>query len=284
MNNFPFFSIIVPSYNQSSFIETCLQSILSQSFKNYEIIIQDNLSNDNTKLILKKYSDNKNIFINYEKDFGQADAINRGLKRAKGKWVTWQNCDDFYNCNNVLKVFYEEIISSQHNYGAFYGNMRIKYLNQRDKDFDLRFYGVNFFTLLFEQDVVSNQSCFWKLELHKKYGYLRNYRNSFDYEWFLRLSKNCKLKKIKLKKTVSTFLIYQGQKSSNYNKYDINLRKKILELYRGKFFSNKIILYLLLKFSLFYRFINLVKCGDLIYFLKVKRLAFFKRIFLFARD
>ena len=284
MNNFPFFSIIIPSYNQGSFIETCLQSILSQSFKNYEIIIQDNFSNDNTQLILKKYRDNKNIYINYEKDFGQADAINRGLKRAKGKWVTWQNCDDFYNSNNVLKVFYEEIILSHNNYGAFYGNMRIKYLNQTDKDFDLRFYGVNFFTLLFEQDVVSNQSSFWKLELHKKYGYLKNYCNSFDYEWFLRLSKNCKFKKIKLKKTVSTFLIYQGQKSSNYNKYDSNLRKKILELYRGKLFSNKIILYLLVKFSLFYRFINLVKCGDLIYFLKNKRIAFFKRIFSFIRD
>jgi len=279
MLNVPFFTIIVPSYNQGNFIESCLESILSQTFTNYEIIIQDNFSTDNTKLILKKYKDNGSIFVNYENDFGQADAINRGLKKAKGKWVTWQNCDDFYNSKDVLKIFYQEIISSDNDYGAFYGNMFVKHLDRISKDFDLRFYGVNFFTLLFEQNVVSNQSCFWKLEMHKKFGYLKNYYNNFDYEWFLRLSKNSKFKKIQLKQTVATFLIHQEQKSHNYSKYDNKLRKKILELYRGNFFSNKIILYFLSKLSLFYRFIVLVKCGDLIYFLRDKKITFFKRIF-----
>jgi glycosyltransferase involved in cell wall biosynthesis len=275
---FPFFSIIIPSYNQGSFIENCLQSIIKQDFTNYEVIVQDNLSDDNTKSILEKYQQYKNIYINYEKDFGQADAITRGLKKAKGIWVTWQNCDDFYNENNIFKIFYNEINSTHGNYGAFYGNMRVSLYKKINQDFDLRYYGVNFFTLLFEQSVVSNQCCFWKLESHKKLGYLKNYYNSFDYEWFLRFSTYYKFKKIKYKKTISTFLVYSAQKSYIYSKYDQKLRNKILQIYRGKLFSNFICVYFLSRVSLFFRFICIIMNGDLYYLLKKKNLI--SRIFL----
>jgi glycosyltransferase involved in cell wall biosynthesis len=206
-----FFSIIIPSYNQGSFIDKCLQSILKQSFLEYEVIIQDNLSNDNTKFILQKYNDYKNIHIYYEKDYGQADAINKGLKKAKGKWVTWQNCDDYYN-NDCFIQFYNEIAKPENfSFSIFYGNLKLNYLDQDIPDQILRYYGVNSFTLLFEGSVISNQSCFWKLDLHKKHGYLKNFYNSFDFEWFLRISNENKFKKISFKDYVATFSIYKDQ-------------------------------------------------------------------------
>ena len=55
MKDNPIISIIVPSYNHGKFLEKCLESIINQTFLNYEVIIQDNNSSDNTKSILKKY-------------------------------------------------------------------------------------------------------------------------------------------------------------------------------------------------------------------------------------
>jgi glycosyltransferase involved in cell wall biosynthesis len=270
MINNPFFSIIIPSYNQGNFLDICLQSIVQQTFKDYEIIIQDNCSEDSTKYIFEKYHDHRNIHVYREKDFGQADAINRGLKKARGKWVTWQNCDDYFNNKNIFYKIYNEIILSKINSDLYYGNLNLNYFDKEKLEQELRFYGVNFFTLLFEENVISNQSSFWKLELHKKYGFLRNYYNSFDYEWFLRISKFCRFKKMNIKEPLSTFLIYDGQKSSNYSHYDKRLRKKILHLYRGKILSNSILVYILSKISLFFRFIILIKSGDIMYFFKKK--------------
>ena len=79
-----FLSIIIPSYNQGRFIQACLNSILKQNYKNYEVIICDNYSTDKTRSILKKYKKYKNFKIYIKKDKGQADAINFGLKKAKG--------------------------------------------------------------------------------------------------------------------------------------------------------------------------------------------------------
>jgi glycosyltransferase involved in cell wall biosynthesis len=275
-NNFPFFSIIIPSYNQGSFIDKCLQSIINQSFFDYEVIIQDNFSDDNTKFVLEKYHFHKNIHIHYEKDFGQADAINRGLKKAKGKWVTWQNCDDYYN-NNFLVEFYNEIINPKNvSFSIFYGDLNLTYVDKNIPDYRLRYYGVNFFTLLFEGSVISNQSSFWKLDLHKKYGYLKNFYNSFDFEWFLRISKNNKFKKISSKNYVATFSIYIGQKSFQYSEYDKMLRMKILKLYKGKILSNIIIGILMNKISKIFRFLCLIISGDLINLFREKN--FFKII------
>jgi len=272
MTNFPFFSIIIPSYNQGIFIDKLLQSIINQSFFDYEVIIQDNFSDDNTKFVLEKYHSHKNIHIYFEKDYGQADGINRVLKKAKGKWVTWQNCDDYYNNNNCLVEFYNEITNPKNvSFGIFYGDMSIHYVGKDTSNYCLRYYGVNFFTLLFEGSVVSNQCSFWKLDMHKKYGYLKNYYNSFDYEWFLRISKANKFKKISANYPVATFSIYKGQKSFSYNEYDNRLRKKIVERYRGKILSNIIIKILMNKISKVYRFLCLIISGDLIIFLKEKK-------------
>lgn len=94
-------SVITPSFNQGSFIEDAIQSVLQQNYPDFEHIIVDNCSTDETIGILKKYN-----HLNWisEPDSGQSDALNKGFARATGDVVCWLNCDDFYLPGTFLTV------------------------------------------------------------------------------------------------------------------------------------------------------------------------------------
>jgi len=88
-------TIITPSFNQSQFLEQTIDSVLSQNYTNLEYIIIDGGSSDNSIDIIKKYEKYLTYWIS-EPDKGQSDAINKGLKIAKGDIVNWLNSDDYY--------------------------------------------------------------------------------------------------------------------------------------------------------------------------------------------
>lgn len=86
-------SIITPSFNQGRFIEDAIQSVIAQGYHDYEHIIIDNCSSDDTLEVLKKYPHIRWIS---EPDEGQSDALNKGFNMSKGEIIGWLNCDDFY--------------------------------------------------------------------------------------------------------------------------------------------------------------------------------------------
>src|SRR5258708_17772127 len=86
-------SIITPSYNQGRFIEDAIQAVLAQDYPDFEHIIVDNCSSDNTLEILRKYPHLKWVS---EPDEGQSDALNKGFGLSGGEVLGWLNCDDFY--------------------------------------------------------------------------------------------------------------------------------------------------------------------------------------------
>jgi glycosyltransferase involved in cell wall biosynthesis len=101
----PLVSIIIPSFNQGDFIERTLLSILKQEYSNIEIIVVDGASTDQTLEILRRYSDKyPNVQWLSEKDEGYADAVNKGLKLAKGNIIGIQSSDDYYNSNAIAEA------------------------------------------------------------------------------------------------------------------------------------------------------------------------------------
>ena len=106
---YPKISIITPSFNQGLYLEESIASIVNQSYNNFELIIIDGGSSDNSTKILEKYSKKISYWIS-ESDKGQSHAINKGLKYANGEIVTWLNSDDYYEpktLETVAKLFQE---------------------------------------------------------------------------------------------------------------------------------------------------------------------------------
>lgn len=92
-NKWPRISIVIPTLNQGDYIEETILSILNQNYPNLEIIVIDGGSTDRTSDIIEKYK-HKLTYSVSEKDLGQADAINKGLKVATGRIFNWINSDD----------------------------------------------------------------------------------------------------------------------------------------------------------------------------------------------
>jgi len=100
-SSLPRISIITPSCNQGKFIEKNIKSVLNQHYKNFEHIVIDGGSKDNTVAILKKYSHLKWVS---EKDSGQSHAFNKGLKMATGQIIGWINSNIGYvNQQSILR-------------------------------------------------------------------------------------------------------------------------------------------------------------------------------------
>jgi glycosyltransferase involved in cell wall biosynthesis len=98
-------SVVIPTYNQGNYIDACLNSIINQKYKNIEIIIQDSFSSDNTaKVCLDKTEIDYRIQYFCEKDKGQSDAINRGLRKSRGKYWTWLCSDDMLADPNAISI------------------------------------------------------------------------------------------------------------------------------------------------------------------------------------
>ena len=102
-----FFSVIIPTYNQGDLLNRCLQSVFSQTYNNYEVIIIDNNSTDKTKQIIKKFK-NRIIYKKINNNGIIAKSRNLGIKISKGNWLSFLDSDDEWK-KNKLECIYKEI-------------------------------------------------------------------------------------------------------------------------------------------------------------------------------
>lgn len=138
-NTIPFFSIIVPIYNIERYIEHTIESILRNQFDDYEIILINDGSTDNSKSIAERFVNGKNIFLYNEENKGLSGARNCGLKHARGTYIIFLDGDDNIT-NDMLIVLHDELIKKDRDiliYGRneIYADKKIVPYKLQNKEF-----------------------------------------------------------------------------------------------------------------------------------------------------
>ena len=120
LNSPIFFSIVVPTYNRAHLISSTIESILSQGYRHYEVIIVDDGSTDNTEELVQKYLSD-NVFYYKKQNAERAAARNFGTLKAKGDYINWFDSDDimFFNhlqvaANAIMKYNQPEVLAQGH--------------------------------------------------------------------------------------------------------------------------------------------------------------------------
>lgn len=96
-------SIIMPTYNSENYIEESINSILKQTYKNWELIVIDDASTDKTVSIVNKFQNKNIILIQNKKNSGAAISRNKGINLATGNFIAFLDSDDIWNKDKLLK-------------------------------------------------------------------------------------------------------------------------------------------------------------------------------------
>lgn len=115
-------SIIMPSYNTGEFIKKTIQSVLKQTYKDWELIIVDDCSDDKTDEIVTKIKDERIIYLKNKKNCGAAVSRNRALRVAKGKYVAFLDSDDLWKPEKLEKQIN---FMKKHNYKFTFTDYRV---------------------------------------------------------------------------------------------------------------------------------------------------------------
>jgi len=237
-------SIVTPSYNQVRFLERTILSVLSQAGDFcLEYIIVDGGSTDGSVGIIKKYEGLlqggsfpvrcKGIDYRWisEKDSGQAEAINKGLKMAKGEVWTYINSDDVLEpgtCAAVLEVFAEKP-----EVDVVYGSCRII----DENDGFVRMLRVGDFNLasLWEFNILGQQGVFLRRRVLERHGYFnQSFRYAFDYEYWLRISLGSRFYRIP--RVNASFRIWKESKTGGG---ELKFKEEQIRILRGYFSREK---------------------------------------------
>tara|TARA_B100000989_G_scaffold209828_1_gene159149 strand:- start:12226 stop:13050 length:825 start_codon:yes stop_codon:yes gene_type:complete len=223
--NMPLITIITVVLNNEKYLEECLQSLHKQKYNNYEHIILDGCSTDNTLNIIKKYEDKIDYWCS-KKDNGIYDAFNNGMMLAKGDYIGFLNSDDIYT--DEALVLLNNYITKYPTKDFIFGAVK--------KHWGI-LYGFKPYKIFWSWGFYSSHSTgfFIKKDSAKKVGlYNLKYKYSSDYDYFFRMIVKEKLKGVGTKKNELFGIFRRGGYSSQINFFDHFIEEIRIRLDNGQ--------------------------------------------------
>ena len=199
-------SIITVTKNSEKFLEDCILSVHNQSYKNYEHIIIDGNSTDNTVNIIKKHEEKITYWMS-ESDEGLYDAMNKGIKKSTGDIIGILNSDDIYY-DQALKIV-NDYFNKKKNLDFLFGSV-YKYKLMHGYNPQKIKWSFGFYT-------THSVGFFIKRESQLKVGFYNlKYKNSSDYDLFYRMILKFKMKGVATEKDEIFGEFRKGGFSSNF--------------------------------------------------------------------
>lgn len=222
-------SIITPSYNSSKFVSQTIRSIISQTYQNWELLIIDDCSKDNSVEIIKKFADNdERIFLLQNKtNSGAAISRNRGIEKSTGKYIAFLDSDDIWEKDKLyvqMSIMIRDDLALSHtsyylmNFkGVFLKNISVKELSSYNDLLKCNY--------IFCSTVMINVDKFKNIKMP-------NIRRRQDWALWLTLLKNTNYKAVGINKALCGYRITNDSLSSNkfkLIKYNYFIYRKVMK-------------------------------------------------------
>ena len=221
MTKHPKISIVTACYNSEKYLESCILSIMRQTYDNIEHIIVDGASTDGTLEIIKKYEGKYNMRWISEKDSGMYDAIIKGFAMATGEIFAWLNSDDMYlpwACEVAAEVMSQTDVRWLTGIPHQYTERGVgHYIPRLTPVYPRRFIAKGYMDNRVS-NFIQQESSFWSRELWQQHGaVVANYKTAGDYHLWRCFAKSEKL--VTVDSVLSGIRVHGGQKSSDREAY-----------------------------------------------------------------
>ena len=187
----PLVSILLPVYNGAKYISDTINSVLEQSYENFEFIIINDGSTDNTEQIINTYSDSRIIYIKNQENLKLIKTLNKGIKLAKGKYIARIDADDIMHKNRLLKQV--DFLEKNENYIIVGSAVKLINLNNLNEDNYIEYYQDNddiIFSMIFYCPIIHPSTLIRKSTLIlNELEFDHNFIHAEDYELWTRMVK-----------------------------------------------------------------------------------------------
>lgn len=230
----PLVSVVLPTYNRAKTIERAIQSVLNQTFTDFELIIIDDGSTDESHLILSRFGELENVTLMSCSRHGCSKARNIGISMARGRYVAFQDSDDEWNPNKLAKAV-AALEQSDAETGVFYSDMLIvrndgSFTDFRAPDIEPGVL-INEHTMDYQVRCIGIQSAVIKRECFEKAGAFDEALPRFiDLELFIRLSDRFRF----IHSGEKLVKFYLGEGISSDKKALVTARRHLLSKYRRR--------------------------------------------------
>jgi glycosyltransferase involved in cell wall biosynthesis len=232
----PLVSVLLPVYNGEEFIEQTISSILNQSYSNFELIIINDCSIDQTENIIQSFDDDRIRYCKHAKNLRLIATLNEGLDLSRGKYIARIDADDIAHFDRLKKQV--EFLEQNQDYvlvGTSVGLIKnnlitdevIKYYAENN---DLRF-AMCFYCPFIHPSIMMRNSVIQSNNLKFNNEFL----HAEDYDFWTRLSKYGMIANLDC--VLTYYRIHENQISARFKNYQIEMMEKIQERYRSLLFK-----------------------------------------------
>ncbi len=214
MNEHPLISVIMPTYNGALFIKKSIRAVLSQTFRDFELIIVNDASGNNTSEAISSFHDPRIVYIENKTNRGTSFARNRGLKIAKGKYIAYCDHDDIYYPNHLKALF--NFLEKNTNIALAYSDYLLEKEGSKkiiSRVFDRRRLEIS---CIFPPSTVMHlKACLDKSGLFSNDSLLKKNASAEDWDLWLKISDHYKLGR--LDRVLTKVVIYDSNRTKKAN-------------------------------------------------------------------